>query len=200
MKNLTKLPIYLFALLAFGFASCDSEDPTPENDGEVITEVILNFQEIDGSGNPVGAAFSFTASDPEGIEVGATPTIETVSLTRGKIYRMEIDVLNTIENESITEEILEEADEHQFYFLGTAFEGSPAPIAVEYDDEGGIALGVRSILTMSASPGRNNAQMRIVLRHDLNKDFPGANNPVFTNFEQAGGESDLDITFPLIIE
>jgi hypothetical protein len=199
MKNLTKLPLFLFALLAFGFASCESEDPVAENDGEVITDVILKFQELDGTGNPVGTAFSFTASDPEGIEVGATPSIQTVTLTRGKVYRMEIDVLNSIEGESITEEVIAEADEHQFFFLGTAFEGSPAPIAVEYDDAGGIALGVRSILTMSASPGRNNAQMRIILRHDLNKDFPGANNPVFTNYEQAGGESDLDITFPLII-
>jgi hypothetical protein len=40
--------------------------------------------------------------------------------------------------------------------------------------------------------------MRVVLRHDLNKSFSGANNPTFANFALAGGETDLDITFPVI--
>ncbi|AMQ56660.1 hypothetical protein [Algoriphagus sanaruensis] len=199
MKNLSRFPLMYLSVLLMGLFSCNSEDPTPENDGEVITDVVLKFQEIDASGNPVGLAFSHSASDPEGIEVGATPTIEQVTLTRGKTYRMEIEVLNSIEGESITEEILAEADVHQFFFLGSAFEGNPGPVAISYDDEGGIALGVKTKLIMAASPGRNNAQMRIVLRHDLNKNFPGANNPVFVNYEQAGGESDLDITFPLVI-
>ena len=36
MKNLRKVSLYLLALLAFGFASCESEDPEKENEGEVI--------------------------------------------------------------------------------------------------------------------------------------------------------------------
>ena len=197
MKNYTKLPLYLFAALGFAFASCESEDPVEENDGEVITDVTLTFQEMDASNNPVGSAFSFTASDPQGIEVGGSPTIETVTLTRGKNYLMSIEVLNSIENEDITEEIEEEADEHQFYFLGSAFDNNI--LSITYADAGGIALGLQNMVTVSSSPGANNAQMRVVLRHDLDKNFPGANNPNFTNFVQAGGESDLDITFPVVI-
>jgi hypothetical protein len=49
MKNLRKVSLYLVALLAFGFASCESEDPEKENDGEVITDVTLNFQELNAS-------------------------------------------------------------------------------------------------------------------------------------------------------
>jgi hypothetical protein len=41
--------------------------------------------------------------------------------------------------------------------------------------------------------------MRVVLRHDLNKNFPGASNPNFANFVQAGGETDLDLTFPVVL-
>jgi hypothetical protein len=52
---------------------------------------------------------------------------------------------------------------------------------------------------VAASPGFNNALMRVILRHDLNKSFAGANSPTFQNYEQAGGESDLDINFPLVI-
>ncbi|GMQ23581.1 hypothetical protein Aoki45_02630 [Algoriphagus sp. oki45] len=197
MKNYTKLPLYLFAALGFAFASCESEDPVEENDGEVITDVTLTFQEIDASNNPVGSPFSFTASDPEGIEVGATPTIETVTITRGKMYLMTIEVFNSIENEDITEEIEEEADEHQFYFLGSAIDNNI--LSISYADEGGIALGLQNMVNVSSSPGANNAQMRVVLRHDLDKNFPGATNPNFANFVQAGGESDLDITFPVVI-
>lgn len=197
MKNYTKLPLYLFAALGFALASCESEDPIEENEGEVITDVTLTFQEIDASNNPVGSPFSFTASDPEGIEVGATPTIETVTITRGKMYLMTIEVFNSIENEDITEEIEEEADEHQFYFLGSAIDNNI--LSISYADEGGIALGLQNMVNVSSSPGANNAQMRVVLRHDLDKNFPGATNPNFANFVQAGGESDLDITFPVVI-
>lgn len=197
MKNLRKLALYLFAVLAFGFASCESEDPEKENEGEVITDVTLKFQEVDGSNNPIGTAVSFKASDPQGIEVGATPTIQTVNLTKGKKYLMTVEVLNGIANEDITKEILEEAAEHQFYFLGSAFTSNILTIA--YADAGGIALGLRNLVTVSSSPGTNNTSMRVVLRHDLNKSFAGANNPNFENFVQAGGETDLDITFPIVL-
>lgn len=197
MKNYKRLPIYLLAALAIGFASCESEDPTPENEGEVITDVTLNFQEVDGSGNPVGSVFSAKASDPEGIEVGATPTIETINVTKGKKYRMTIAVTNSIEGEDITAEILAEADEHQFFFLGTAFTGNVMTIA--YDDPSGELIGLQNELAVSSSPGTNNAQFRVILRHDLDKNYPGATNPNFQNYEQAGGETDLDITFPVVI-
>jgi hypothetical protein len=193
-KNL----VYTMALLALSFTACESDDPVIENDGEVITDVILNFQELDATGNLVGAVTTFSASDPQGIEVGATPTIDDVTLTKGKTYQLNIEVRNSIENEDITEEILEEADEHQFFFLGTAFVGSPV-LTYQYDDLSGELIGVQGIVTVAASPGFNTANMRIVLRHDLDKNFPGATNPSFENFVQAGGESDLDITFPLIL-
>jgi hypothetical protein len=199
MKNLQKLPLYLLFVGLFAFASCDSEDPVIENEGEVITDVTLAFTELDGAGNPVGLTFTFTAADPEGIEVGGAPIIETVELEAGKTYRMEIEVFNSIENEDITEEILEEADEHQFYFIGSAFVGGAAPLSYVYDDESGELIGVRGIVTVDATPSFNNAQMRVVLRHDLDKNFPGADSPTFENFVQAGGESDLDIIYPLIL-
>ncbi|SEG19100.1 hypothetical protein [Algoriphagus boritolerans] len=197
MKDLRKLPIYLFGVLALGFASCESNDPEEENDGEVITEVTLNFQELDATGNPMGLVTSFKASDPEGIEVGSSPIIQPVTLTRGKTYRMTIAVYNGIEDEDITEEILAEADVHQFYFLGSAFTSNI--LSISYDDPSGDLIGLQNILSVSSSPGTNNTQMQVVLRHDLDKNFPGATNPNFANFVQAGGETDLDITFPVVI-
>jgi hypothetical protein len=197
MKNLKKVSLYLLAVLAFGFASCESEDPEKENDGEVITDVTLKFQELNASNALVGSVLTFKASDPQGIEVGKTPTVQSISLTKGKKYQMTIEVTNEIEKEDITKEILEEAAEHQFFFLGPVFDSNI--FSIQYADAGGIALGLKNTVTVSSSTGTNNSSMRIVLRHDLNKSFAGANNPTFANFAQAGGESDLDITFPVIL-
>jgi len=197
MKNLKKVSLYLLALMVFGFASCKSEDPTQENDGEVITDVTLKFQELDASNALVGSVLSFKASDPQGIEVGKTPTIQSISLAKGKKYQMTIEVTNAIKGEDITQEILTEAAAHQFFFLGQVFESSF--FSIQYADAGGVALGLKTIVTVSSSTGTNNSNMRVVLRHDLNKNFPGATSPTFANFAQAGGETDLDLTFPVTL-
>ena len=197
MKNLRKVSLYLLALMVFGFASCKSEDPTQENDGEVITDVTLKFQELDASNALVGSLLSFKASDPQGIEVGKTPTIQSISLAKGKKYQMTIEVTNGIKGEDITQEILTEAAAHQFFFLGQVFESNI--FSIQYADAGGVALGLKNTVTVSISPGTNNSNMRVVLRHDLNKNFPGATSPTFANFAQAGGETDLDLTFPVIL-
>jgi hypothetical protein len=199
MFNSKKSFLYAIVFAAFGFTACESDDPEPENDGEVITDVILNFQELNAAGTPIGAIVSFKASDPQGIEVGSTTTIDNVTLTKGKTYQMKIEVLNSIENEDITKEILEEGDEHQFYFLGTAFVGSNI-LTYTYADPSGELIGLEGKVVIAQSPGFNNANMRIVLRHDLDKNFPGASNPNFENFVQAGGETDLDVVFPLIVQ
>lgn len=196
MKNLKIVALYLLALLSFGFASCESEDPEKENEGEVITDVTLKFQELNESNALVGDVLSFKASDPQGIEVGMTPTVQPISLTKGKKYQMTIEVTNSIEGEDITQEILAEAEEHQFFFLGPVFDSNI--FSIQYADAGGIALGVTTQLTVSSSTGTNNSSMRIVLRHDLDKKVSGT-NPNFSNFVQAGGETDLDLTFPVIL-
>ena len=196
MKNLRKVTLYLTALLTLAFVSCKSDEPTQENDGEVITDVTLKFQELNSSNALVGSVLSFKASDPQGIEVGKTPTIQSINLAKGKKYQMTIEVTNAIKGEDITQEILTEAAAHQFFFLGQVFDSSF--LSIQYADAGGIALGLKTTVTVSPSTGTNNSSMRVVLRHDLNKSFTGANNPNFANFVQAGGETDLDITFPVI--
>lgn len=201
MKKLNfNLLILLLTTSIILFSSCESNDPEDENEGELITDVTLIFTEVDPTGGTVGTPFEVKASDPDGIELGSNPTIETINLGIGKTYRLELELFNRIENEDITEEIEEEADEHQFFFLGSAFVGSPV-LTYVYDDadEDGNPIGLRGFVTVASTPTSNNAQFRLVLRHDLNKSYSGANNPNFENFVQAGGETDLDITFPLIL-
>lgn len=182
----------------FMYSSCTSEDPEEENQEELITDVTLKFTEVNSAGEVIGTPFDVKAIDNQGLGLGTTPTIETINLGKGKRYMLEINLFNSLENEDITEEIKEEADEHQFYFLGNAFVGSSF-LTYSYDDEGDELVGLRGFIQVAQNPGFNNATFRLVLRHDLNKSFPGASNPSFENFIQAGGETDLDIVFPVVL-
>jgi hypothetical protein len=194
------LRLLMMATLLISFAACQSEDPEDESEGEVITDVTLKFTEVNANGTAIASPFEVLAVDPDGLELGANPTIGTINLSAGKRYLLEIELFNRIENEDITEEILEEGYEHQFFFLGSAFVGTPV-LTYTYADEDkdGRPIGLRGFVQVVPTPATNNAQFRIVLRHDLNKAFAGLNNPSFENFVQAGGETDMDITFPLVL-
>lgn len=190
---------YLVAILGF-YTSCSSDDPVLENEEELITDVTLRFTQVDQSGATLSAPFEVVASDPEGLELGTSPTIETINLNSGLRYLLEIELYNRVEDEDITEEIEEEDDEHQFYFLGSAFVGTPILTYVYDDADGdGNPIGLRGYVTVAETPSVNNAQFRLILRHDLNKNFSGANNPNFVDFVNAGGETDLDIIFPVVM-
>jgi hypothetical protein len=185
--------------LTFIISSCEKDDPVPEIDQEVITNVTLKFTEVNELNEPIaGSSFEVEAEDAQGISLGDSPQIGTISsLQPGKKYLLDIDLYNSIADESITEEIAEDDEEHQFYFLGTSLVGEAAFLSYTYIDldENNNPVGLQGYVTVDETIPVNNGTFRVILRHDLNKDFSGANNPNFETFEQAGGESDLDITF-----
>jgi len=191
-------------LLTFGIllTSCEKEDPVPEVDQEVITDVTLLFTEVDDSGEIVsGSGFEVVASDAQGISLGNSPEIDAIEgLEAGKKYLLEVSLYNSIAGEDVTAEVAEDDTEHQFYFLGSTLVGETAFLSYEYEDEDSNAhpIGINGYVAVG-SPAIATGTFRVVLRHDLNKAFEGAKNPNFENFEQAGGETDLDVTFQVII-
>lgn len=197
MSNLKQFSILLIPV-ALVWASCEKDDPVPEIDQEVITEVTLKFTEVDDSGGLIADSdFEVVASDTEGISLGNSLDIDPISsLETGKKYFLEIFLYNSIADEDLTAEIAEDDTEHQFYFLGSALVGESAFLTYEYGDEDGNGnpLGLKGFVTVEEST-TNTGNFRVILRHDSDKNFVGADNPHFENFEQAGGESDLDITF-----
>lgn len=193
-----KVSLALLLSVTLSFLSCSKDDPVPELDQEVITEVTVSFTEVDDNGNTLGASMEFEARAEEGIALGGNLDIDVITgLESGKRYLMEVTAYNGIAEEDITEEIEEEADEHQFYYLGSAFVGNSSFMAYTYDDEdeNGNPIGLKGLVTVDESLSSNTGQIRVILRHDLDKDYEGADQPHWENFVQAGGESDLDITF-----
>ena len=176
-----------YALLASTliFASCSDDDdntPEPVNEEEVITTltvtlesgsdtVVMQYQDLDGDG-------------PD----AATVTVSG-SLSNNTIYAGSIVLLNETESpaENITEEVEEEDDEHQFFYTV----GSGLDVFTEYSnfDGDGNPLGTLFAINVgSASSG----ELTFTLRHEPNKPNSG--------LENAGGETDIEVTFDVTVE
>ena len=176
-----------YALLASTliFASCSDDDdntPEPVNEEEVITTltvtlesgsdtVVMQYQDLDGDG-------------PD----AATVTVSG-SLNANTVYDGSIVLLNETESpaENITEEVEEEDDEHQFFYTA----GSGLDVGTSYAnfDGDGNPLGTQFILDtgMPSSGG-----LTFTLRHEPNKPNTG--------LENAGGETDIEVTFDVTVE
>lgn len=188
MKAVPYLSI-LFALLFI--TSCDdNDDPEPVNEEEVITTVNIIFTPIDG-GDTV--TFNFTDLDADGPD---TPTISTENLVANTAYEAQIQVLNETESpaEDITVEVAEEDDEHQFFyqFVGAGF--SSVTTTYTDSDEDGNPVGINFLLSTS---GATTGNLVVTLRHLLDKFGSGVAGGDITN---AGGDTDVEATFPIVVE
>lgn len=200
-----KLKVILTLLLPLTvfISSCVKDDPVPEINQEVITDLTLRFTALDESDTPIaGDFFEVKASDEEGISLGNSPQVGTISgLEPGRKYQLEVFLYNSIANEDVTEEVAEDDEAHQFYFLGTALLGNESFLSYSYGDtdQNGNPLGLVGVVSVNEAPAVNTGTFRLILRHNLNKDLTAAQNPNFEAFEQAGGESDLDVTFQVLL-
>ncbi len=172
-------------------ASCDDDDPeTPviPNEEEVITtltltlssdgndDVVLKFQDLDGDG---GDAPIITPS--------------TASLNVNTTYTGVIKVENELEDpaENITEEVEEEGDEHQFFFMDS---NDILSYSYSDQDENGNPIGIESEI-MTGTDG--STTLTITLRHEPDKYAEGVADGDITN---AGGETDIEVSFDIDVE
>ena len=181
MKFLSTV-IFASALI-FSCSSDDDSTPEPVLEEEVITtmtitltadgqaDVILQTQDLDGDGPNL--------------------PVVTVSgdLSENTMYSGSIVLLNETEDpaENITEEIEEEALEHQFFY--TIGNGLNAETDYNDADSDGNPIGLDFVLsTNSVSSG----SITFTLRHEPTKPNMG--------IEDAGGETDIEATFDIAIQ
>jgi hypothetical protein len=184
MKTMKFLSTTIFATaLIFSCSSDDDSTPEPVLEEEVITtmtitltadgqaDVILQTQDLDGDGPDL--------------------PVVTVSgdLSENTMYSGSIVLLNETEDpaENITEEIEEEALEHQFFY--TIGNGLNAETDYNDADSDGNPIGLDFVLsTNSVSSG----SITFTLRHEPTKPNMG--------IEDAGGETDIEATFDIAIQ
>jgi len=189
MKTIKFLSLSLIAT-AF-FTSCSSDDNASGgavNEEEVITTLTAT---LTGGGQVI----TLTSRDLDGAE-GPNAPIITVSgnFAPNTTYNGSLDLLNEAASpaESITEEIFDEADEHQFFFNVSNALGSFAYAAP--NDENGHPVGINFTLATGATAGTGT--LRVVLRHQPNKSATNVSNGDITN---AGGETDIEVNFPITV-
>ncbi|UOB17470.1 type 1 periplasmic binding fold superfamily protein [Abyssalbus ytuae] len=185
-----------FFALGAVLVSCSSDDDNPEpvNEEEVITTLTVTL--TPQGGTPV----ILESKDLDGD--GPNDPVITVSgnLAANTTYNGTIVLLNETETpaEDITEEVEEEAEEHQFFYeIRDNLDATVAYDDTEADyppNTGTNPVGLSFILTAgNASTG----SFRVTLKHEPNKDATGVADGDITN---AGGETDIDQTFNLTIE
>ena len=196
-----------FALLLPLFIGCsDVEDPHDhhhhDHEHEVMTTVELTFD--DGTNDPIVAIWA-------DIEGDGDPVIDDINLASGTTYDVSVRFLNEMENpvEDVTPEILDEADQHQVFFTGTAVSGpasTNADAVVEHvytdEDPNGDPLGLENEIT---SVMTGTGDLEVTLRHMPPED----GNPVKTStlaadvdaggFGAIGGANDVSVTFALTV-
>lgn len=180
----TQLINYVFVLLLSAglFQSC-KKDKVPVNEEELITTIQLAFTE-----QPGGAITTFTFRDIDG-EGGNPPTLfEDIVLDAGKTYAMKMTLLNesVSPSENITDEIIDEAADHQFYFQPSAVSVAVGNLD---SDANGLPLGVNSTWVAGTV---SNGTVRITLKHK-----PGikAAGDAVTK-----GDTDIEIDWPARVQ
>ncbi|MBT3173884.1 MAG: type 1 periplasmic binding fold superfamily protein [Lentimicrobiaceae bacterium] len=179
-KFLLSLSVIAMSMLLF--TGCKKDDPVIPNEEEVITTLNYTLIPSDG-GTPV--VLSFQDLDGDG---GDPPVITGGTLAMNTTYDGSLELLNETETPpgDITEEVEEEALEHQFFFQ-TSIGG--VSFTYEDTDTNGNPIG---ILTKVTTEGSGNGTITVILRHEPDKDASGVSNGDITN---AGGETDIEVVF-----
>lgn len=178
--------MFLFAALLF--VGCKPDSPEPENEEEVITNVTFTLTPTTG-GAPV--AMTFVDLDGDG---GNAPTITGGTLAANTTYNTVLLFQNLAdgENENITEEVVEEALEHQVFY--TASNGLAITTTYDDMDSDGNPLGVMATVATGAA---GSGTLTVTLRHEPNKTATGVSGGDITN---AGGETDVEVAFDVTIQ
>ena len=160
----------------------------PPNEEELITTLILSFTDIADPSQTY--ELRFTDSDGDG---GAAPVLVTDTLPAGRTLGLLVGLLDESVNpvDTVTNEVQAEAEEHQFFFQVS---GAAMTVAYADQDANGQPVGVlNTVITGAPSEGT----ITVTLRHQPDKGAPGVAGGDITN---AGGETDIEVTFPLVIQ
>lgn len=180
LKLLAVLFLFLPALMVT--TGCDSDDDDePENEQELITSVILTFTPTSG------VPLVFSAKDLDG-DGGNPPVVEDITLAANTSYTLAVaflDESDPTDVENITEEVLEEDEEHLVCF--TVSGSVPAPSIQDKDDDGNDLGLISTFMTGAAGSGT----LRVTLKHEAEKGTPNACST---------GETDADQTFNVSIQ
>lgn len=182
---------WMLALAAFYFFvslnGCKEDNPAPINEEELITTLRLTFTPTAGA----AAVLQFQDLDGSG---GNAPVITSDTLSANTSYIVTIEVLNESVNpvDTITAEIEQENEAHQLFFQPD----SAINLAFTYSDtdDSGHPIGIASVAQAGTA---SSGALTVTLRHEPDKHAAGVEDGDITN---AGGDTDIEVTFDVVIQ
>ena len=187
MKHL--LNILMTMSFAFAIFSCSEDSVAPKTgpgEEELITTVTLTLTPT--SGTVVTA--SWRDLDGDG---GNDPVIDTLRLAPNTTYSGSIALLNEQEDpaEDITEEINEEADNHQLFYSPGGGIAASVVVTVTDTDSRNLPVGLTYSVAVDAGAAGQSGDLRVTLYHyDDSADKDGTSPST---------ETDVQIDIPVII-
>ncbi|MEN8804190.1 MAG: hypothetical protein ACN4EF_06660 [Wenyingzhuangia sp.] len=196
MKLTKTVKVLLIALLA---VSCEKENPEIPHEHEVFSNVSLTLVPIGGSDE-----ITFHWHDANGDLLVSNDEIENGSLVANTEYNAVISFNEQEEHDAhelhdddghedhedldLDAEILNESTEHQLFF------SSVKGLKISYSDvdSNGSPIGLET--TFVTDDSFEGGELTITLRHEPIKNALGVASGNITN---AGGETDVEITFSL---
>jgi hypothetical protein len=200
-KSLQLLAILFSVITIIGCSNNDDDAPEEENEVEVFTDVTLIFTNTANNSDVVRAS----AQDPDGTGIQELQILDAITLAADTEYTLTYEILNALDPadvEDIGNEILEEDNEHQFFFSFTEnvfanptgngnIDAAADPINYNDADENGNPVGLSSTWTTS-STAASGASFTVRLQHqpDVKTATSGSND----------GDTDFALTFALNIQ
>ena len=180
----------LFALAGLGLAvSQCTPTPEEENESELITTVRLVLTDSQDASNTATVEWQ----DLDGVG-GDDPTVGDLTLMAGTTYNATIEFLDESGDavEDITEEVEEEGDEHQVFYVPAA--GLNLTFTYGDMDSADNPIGIETTMTTGAA---STGALTVTLRHEPDKAAAGVSDGDITN---AGGETDVTVDFDVTIQ
>jgi len=178
-KNFSTFALPLLAFL-FVFTSCKKDDPEEVHEEEEINRVVLSvFQ--------TGASQQDTYTWNEG------ETIPSIALSANATYQVSVsfyDASDASDIENITEEVIEEADEHYVFFETAGANLTIASASTDTTDSDNIPINLNTQWTTAAA---SSGSVRVYLIHEPTTKS-GSSRDDF------GGETDVEVNFPVTIQ
>ena len=200
-KNLQLLAILFSVITIIGCSTDDDVAPEEENEVEVFTDVTLIFTNTTDNSDVVRAS----AQDPDGTGIQELQILDAITLAADTEYTLTYEILNALDPsdvENIGDEILEEDNEHQFFFSFTEnvfsdptgngnIDATADPINYNDADENGNPVGLSSAWTTGGTAS-SEASFTVRLQHqpDVKTATSGSND----------GDTDFELTFALTIQ
>ncbi|MBL7882782.1 MAG: hypothetical protein JNL69_01835 [Bacteroidia bacterium] len=178
---------FIATVVTLIFTGCKKDDsPTPEippplaNEEEVITTFTLYFTDSANVSNVISATFR----DPDGDGGNPYTQFDTIHLMSNTTYYTQVVVLNetAVPADSISNEILEEANDHLFFYNVTGANATVTITDLDSNTPTPLPIGLQ---TKWRTGNVSSGTTQIILKHQ-----PGIKDGTF-----APGSTDIDLTF-----